>query len=67
MELVTIHSLETTKFIKYCRYDFIRFDNDCDYWVLNKEWQVKTFLCLMDGFGMQVMVCKNYHLGITKL
>ena len=55
------------KFIKYCRGDFIRFDNDYDYWILNKEWVVKPSLCLMDGYGMQVMVCKNHHRGSTKL
>ena len=44
VELVTIHSLETTKFIKYCCDNFIRFDNDYDYWILNKECVVRPSL-----------------------
>ena len=55
------------KFVKYCRDDFIRFDDDYDYLLLNDEdWTVMPSISYVPKKGMQFMVCKNHHGGTTE-
>ena len=57
---------DVLKFVKYCRDDFIRFDDDYDYLILNDEdWTVMPSVSYIPKKGMQFMVCKNHHGGTT--
>ena len=52
------------KFVKYCRDDFIRFNDEYDAWLLNKEdWKVMPSICYVKGEGIQFMVFKDRDHG----
>ena len=50
--------------MKYCRDDYIRFNDEYDVLLLNKEdWKVMLFICYVKDKGMQFMVCKDHDHG----
>ena len=54
------------KHIQFCRDGFIRFYNNYDQWLLNKEWKVLPSLCMTEEEGMTIIVCKEHNEGSTK-
>ena len=63
--LILIHDVDTMKYISNCREDFIRFNNDYDCLLLNEKWKTMPSFCIRNGFGAQVMTCKDHNDGST--
>ena len=61
-----IHNTDVMKYVKYCRDDYIRFDDDYGCWLFNSKWKVKPSICYVDGRGMAFMVCKDHNNGCSQ-
>ena len=67
VSLIMIHDLIVMKYVSYCREDYIQFNNDYDCLLLNRDsWKVMPSVCLRNGYGAQVMTCKDHDKGCPK-
>ena len=66
VSLNLINNIEVMKYVAYCRDDYIQFNGDYECLLLNKSWTVMPSICLRDGYGVQVMTCKDHDHGCNK-
>lgn len=57
-----ISNTKEFKYVQSVREDYIRVDNDYDFWLLNRKWYINPTIMFVDGAPM-VMTCNDHNNG----
>ena len=67
VSLTMINSVDTMKYVLHCRDDYLRFNDDYECLLLNKDnWKVMPSVCIKSDNGAQIMTCKDHNMGCPK-